>query len=236
MVDMHPGLQNVANRAALYANLKQTLFSEYLEEQLGEHRFEGDLEEGTLRFVGAERSLDATAHLIASVAPGPRSMLWGWAHPQGGGEVAAMVKALGERYGITDLMTPELPFEPGEDIAEAVVQLAHLVGYVGIEATRLSPYYTVNAGQGTRLVFVLEGIDVPEPELMQVASRLEYVLSSGNITDHRSSVLGLAEHRPGFTVTEDGEHARLSDETGTVDFTFDEQRRITGAKMSLHSA
>ncbi|WP_068264927.1 DUF6882 domain-containing protein [Janibacter limosus] len=121
---IHPGLQNVANRAALYANLKQTLFSELLEEQLGEHRFQGDLEAGALRFVGAERSLDATVHLIASVAPGPRSMLWGWAHPQGGGAVAAKVKALGEGYGITDLTTPELPFEPGDNIGETVVQLA----------------------------------------------------------------------------------------------------------------
>lgn len=233
---MHPGLQNVANRAAFYANLKQTLFSEYLAEQLGEHQFEGDMEAGILRFVGADRSITATAHLIASIAPGPRSMLWGWAHPQGGGEVAGKVKALGERYGITDLTTPELPFEPGEDLRETVVQLAHLVGYAGIEATRLSPYYTVDAGGGTRLVFVLEGIDVPEPELMQVVSRMEFVLSAGNITDHRSSVLGLAEHRPGFVVTEDGSDVRLSDESGSVDFTFDEQRRITGAQMKLHGA
>jgi acetoin utilization deacetylase AcuC-like enzyme len=71
---------------------------------------------------------------------------------------------------------------------------------------------------------------------MQVVSRMEFILSAGNITDHRSSVLGLAEHRPGFVVTEDGSDVRLSDESGSVDFTSDEQRRITGATMSLHGA
>ena len=233
---MHPGLQNVANRAALYANLKQTLFGEVLEEQLGEHQIDGDMSAGTLRFVGAERSLTARIHLIGSVAPGPRSMLWGWAHPQGGSGVADKVKELGEKYGITDLTTAELPFEPGEDVGETVAALAHLVGYVGVEATRLSPYYTADVGGGTRAVFVLEGIEVPEPALMQVASRLGYVLSAGNITDHRSTVLGLAEHRPGFTATEDGNAIRISDETGHVEFTFDDQRRITNASMKLKGA
>lgn len=233
---MHPGLQNVANRAALYANLKQTLFGEVLEEQLGEHRFEGDMAAGELRFVGQDRTLTARAHFVGTVAPGPRSMLWGWAHPQGDGGLAVKIKELGEKYGITDLTTAELPFEPGEDVGETVTALAHLVGYVGVEATRLSPYYTADVGGGTRAVFVLEGIEVPEPELMQVASRLGYVLSAGNITDHRSTVLGLAEHRPGFTATEDGDVIRIADETGHVEFTFDDQRRITNASMKLKGA
>lgn len=231
---MHQGLQNVADRAAYYANLRQTLFSEVLDDRLGEYQWEGDLEAGKLRFVGAEDSLEARIHLIGSVAPGPRSMLWGWAHPQGASPAASAVRELGERFAITDLTTPELPFEAGDDIADTVAQLAHLVGYVGVEASRLSPYYTADVGGGTRAVFVVEGIEVPQPSLMQVASRLEFVLSAGNITDHYSSVLGLAEHRAGFRVATEWPTVRLSDETGTVTFTFDEQRRITNAKMSLH--
>ena len=149
---MHPGLQDVANRAAYYATLRQTLLAETLEEQVGDHQIAGDLQEGTLQFVGAERTLTARCHLIASVAPGPKSMLWGWAHPQGGGEVAGRVKELGERFGITDLTSPELPFEAGYDIAATAAHLGHLAACVGVEATRISPYYTVNAGGGTRLV------------------------------------------------------------------------------------
>lgn len=233
---MHPGLQNVANRAAYYATLRQTLLAETLEEQVGDHQIAGDLQEGTLQFVGAECTLTARSHLIASVAPGPKSLLWGWAHPQGGGEVAGRVKELGERFGITDLTSPELPFDAGDDIAATTAHLGHLAACVGVEATRLSPYYTVNAGGGTRLVMVLEGIDVPEPSLMQVASRIEPVLTSGIITDHRSAVLGLAEHREGFTVEDQGQQLVLSDETGSVTFSLDDRQRITNASMSLQGA
>lgn len=233
---MHQGLQNVANRAAYYASLRQTLFSELLEDRLGEHRFEGDFETGTLRFIGREDTLEARIHLIGSVAPGPRSMLWGWAHPQGGSGAASKVRELGERFGITDLTTPELPFEADDDIAETVARLAHLVGYVGVEATRLSPYYTADVGGGTRAVFAVEGIEVPQPSLMQVSTRMEFVLSAGNITDQYSSVLGLAEHRPGLSVVEQGPEVVLSDDTGSVTFRFDEQRRISGANMTLHAA
>ncbi len=236
MAAMRPGFQDVANRAAFYASLRQTLFDEVLEDQVGEHEWDGDLAAGTLRFVGAEHSLTAHIHLIGTVAPGPRSLMWGWAHPQAGGAVAHKVKELGERHQITDLTTAELPFDTGEDLGGTVVQLAHTIGYVGVEATRMSPYYTADVGGGTRAVFVLEGIAVPEPSLIQVASRMEFVLSNSPCTDHRSSVLGLAEHVPSFTMADNGSDVRLADDTGHIDFTFDEQRRITHAGMTQHGS
>ena len=71
---------------------------------------------------------------------------------------------------------------------------------------------------------------------MQVASRIEPVLTSGIITDHRSAVLGLAEHREGFTVEDQGQQLVLSDETGSVTFSLDDRQRITNASMSLQGA
>ena len=68
-----------------------------------------------------------------------------------------------------------------------------------------------------------------------MASRVEPVLTSGIITDHRSAVLGLAEHREGFSVDDQGQQIVLSDETGSITFRLDDQQRITNASMSLHA-
>ncbi|WP_396654804.1 DUF6882 domain-containing protein, partial [Microbacterium sp.] len=101
-----PPLQPLADRAALFTALRQDALSAAAD-ALGEHRWDADLAAGTLTFTAnadPTRQLVTRAHLIATIAPGPRSLLWAWAHPQGDPQgVAAQLRAYGEQHGIAEL-------------------------------------------------------------------------------------------------------------------------------------
>src|SRR5690606_13936171 len=80
-----PALQPLADRAALFVALRQEALTAAAE-RLGEHRWDADMTAGTLTFTSnanPEQQLVSAAHLVATIAPGPRSLLWAWAHPQG---------------------------------------------------------------------------------------------------------------------------------------------------------
>ncbi len=77
-------LQPLADRAALFVALRQDALSAAAD-ALGEHRWDADLAAGTLTFTAdadPSRQLVARAHLIATIAPGPRSLLWGLGAPE----------------------------------------------------------------------------------------------------------------------------------------------------------
>jgi hypothetical protein len=239
-----PGLSGVADRAALYAGLRQTLMSDYLEETLGEHRWDMNLDHGTLTFspLNGGQPISTRAHLVASLAPGPRSMLWGWAHPQSGPDSpAGRIRALGEQHGIRELTSPELPFttDAVEDaLLDEIAALAHVVGAVAVEATRMSPYYSAPVGGGTRVVFLLEGLPVPEPTVLQVMTRSISVLASAEVRDQRSAVIGLAEHA-GWNLAwaADQNVVQLTDpRSGTATFGFDEYGRVNNITGDLKAA
>lgn len=220
------------------------LMGEYLEETLGDHRWNMDTEQGTLAFTptGGGQPIVTKAHLVASIAPGPRSMLWGWAHPQAGpGNPAARIRELGEQHGIRELTSPELPFTTDaveEALLDEIAALAHVVGSVAVEATRMSPYYSAPVGGGTRFVFLLEGIEVPEPQILHVTSRAVHVLGASGVRDQRSAVMGLAQHT-GWRIawTTDGSTIRLTDpNSGEATFGFDQHGRISGITGDLRQA
>jgi uncharacterized protein DUF6882 len=239
-----PGLRAVADRAALYAGLRQTLMADYLEETIGEHRWDMNTEQGTLRFspTNGGQPISARAHLVASIAPGPRSMLWGWAHPQAGPDSpAGRIRELGEQHGIGELTSPELPFTTDaveEALLDEIAELAHVVAAVAVEATGMSPYYSAPVGGGTRFVFLLEGLAVPEPQILHVTSRTVSILQSSGVRDQRAAVFGLAQHA-GWRIAwaTDGSSVRLTDpRSGEATFGFNESGWISGISSNLKAA
>lgn len=231
-------LQPLADRAALFTALRQDALSAAAD-ALGEHRWDADMTAGTLTFTAnadPSRQLITRAHLIATIAPGPRSMLWAWAHPQGDAQgVAGQLHAYGIEHGISELSTPEVPF-PADASAdeEWIAQAAHTVGGVAVELTGRSPYYSAPVGGGTRAVFLLDAPIAP----LSVASAviaLPRILSGLALTDARTSVWDLAR-LAGWTLTwtdESFSGARVVDDTGSAVFRFDEQARIAGIESSL---
>ncbi|MFS0911647.1 DUF6882 domain-containing protein [Microbacterium sp. 179-I 3D2 NHS] len=233
-----PALQPLADRAALFTALRQDALTAAAD-ALGEHRWDADLTAGTLTFTANDdpsRRLVARAHLIATIAPGPRSLLWAWAHPQGDPQgVAGQLHAYGTQHGLTDLTTAEVPFPAdasGDE--EWIARAAHVVGGVAVELTGRSPYYSAPVGGGTRAVFLL---DAPLPPLTvaDAVIALPRILSGVALPDARTSVWDLAR-LAGWTLTWTDDAfsgATVTDASGSAVFRFDEQARIAGIESTL---
>lgn len=231
-------LQPLADRAALFTALRQDALSAAAD-ALGEHRWDADMAAGTITFTAnadPTRQLVARAHLIATIAPGPRSMLWAWAHPQGDPQgVAAQLRAYGAEHGLADLTTPEVPFPAdGAGDEDWIAQAAHVIGGVAVELTGRSPYYSAPVGGGTRAVFLLDAPLAPLT-VSDAVIALPRILSGLSLPDARTAVWDLAR-LAGWTLTwadESFSGATVVDASGSATFRFDEHARISGIEGSV---
>lgn len=234
-----PALAPLADRAALFAALRQDQLVAATD-ALGEHRWDVDLAAGTLTFTSESdpsRRIVARASLVATIAPGPRSLMWAWAHPQGGSDPQiAGLRDYGTTYGIAELSQPELPFpsEADADVEGWISEAAHQIGAIAEEITGRSPYYSAPVGSGTRAVFLL---DAPLPALTvaDAVTALPRILPELSLSDARSSVWDLAR-LAGWSMQWSDEAysgAVVSDATGSATFRFDEYARIAGVESAL---
>ncbi|WP_102192501.1 DUF6882 domain-containing protein [Microbacterium aurantiacum] len=232
-------LQPLADRAILFTSLRQDALSAAAD-ALGEHRWDADMQAGTLTFTAnadPSRQLVTRAHLIATIAPGPRSLLWAWAHPRGdAGGLAAQLQAYGAQHGVAELTSPELAFpaDVDADVDGWISRAAHTVGGVAVELTGRSPYYSAPVGGGTRAVFLL---DAPLPPLTVADAMiaLPRILSGLALADARTAVWDLAR-LASWTLTwtdESFSGATVTDATGSATFRFDEHARIAGIESTV---
>lgn len=234
-----PGVQAVADHGALHALLGQRRLEEHLQAALGEFTLGGDPSAGRLWFASTtdpERRVDTRPHLVASLAPGPRSLLWGWAHPQSTGTAAQTLRQLGEQHGIGELTVPEVPFDTtatGPELGTEVMDAAHVVAAAAVEATGLTPYYVAPIGGGSVMVYLLEGVPLRPFDLGLDGAGIGSALMEASSTDLRASLLGLARHT-GLGVRQDATTVEIADARGSrVTGTCDEQGRLTGLSMHL---
>lgn len=237
-----PALAPLADRAALFAALRQDQLASATA-ALGEHRWDVDLAAGVLTFTSETdptRQLVARASLVATIAPGPRSLMWAWAHPQGGSDPSvAALRDYGSTYSISELSNAELPFpaEADADLDDWIAGAAHQIGAIAEEITGHSPYYSAPVGNGTRAVFLL---DAPLPALTvaDAVTALPRILAELTLTDARSSVWDLAR-LAGWSMQwadEAYSAAVVSDASGSATFRFDEYARIAGIESQLAQA
>ncbi len=234
-------LQPLADRAALFTFLRQDALSAAAD-SLGDHRWDADMAAGTVTFTSnadPSRRLVTQARLIATIAPGPRSMLWAWAHPQGDVHgVTAPLRDYGAEHGIAELTTPEVPFPADASGDEDwIAQAAHTIGGVAVELTGRSPYYSAPAGGGTRAVFLLDA-PIPPLTVQDASIALPRVLSGLALSDARTAVWDLAR-LAGWTLTWTDEAfsgANVVDATGSITFSFDEHARITNIQARISAA
>ncbi|MGF2948750.1 DUF6882 domain-containing protein [Microbacterium alcoholitolerans] len=234
-------LRSLADRAALATALRQDQLIAAVD-ALGEHRWEVDLSAGLLTFAAEadpSRTLQGKPHLIASIAPGPRSLMWAWALPEKHDSTTAeKLRAYGEQHGIAELTDGEVPFgdDTGGEHDQWLVDLAHVVGGATAEIAGLSPYYVAQVGESRAVMQV----DVPLPALTVSAAvtALPRALSGLEMRDPRASVWDLSR-LAGWRlewVDEAFSAAVVSDATGTATFRFDEQARIAGIESTLTGA
>lgn len=238
-------LSPVQNQAVLYAKLQQEALGE-LTDALGEYEWQVDTDEGTLSFISKAdplMSITAGAEVIASIAPGPRSMIWGWAIPQGRPDgFAAQLRDYGARHGIAELTESEVPFPDAQPIffpAEWVLETAHQVGAVATAITGHGPYFAAPIGGGSRAVLLLT-LDppLPQPALAAVTVALPRLLDEVPLSDARAAVSGLAR-LAGWTLEHiDAEDSTLalSDGTSRTIVRFDPHGRVTSIEGTSPAA
>src|SRR5690606_37865877 len=146
------------------------------------------------------------------------------------------LRTLGEQHGIGDLTSSEVPFSTdaqGDDLGNEIAQLAHTIAAAAVEATGMTPYYSVPWGGGSRIVFLLEGIPLRRIDLAIDGAGITSALMGAATTDQRAALLGLARHA-GFGSTNERESVEITDVRGSrLTCSFDEQDRLTGLQMHL---
>ncbi|MEN0021870.1 MAG: DUF6882 domain-containing protein [Microbacterium sp.] len=230
-------LQPLADRAALFTALRQDALAQELE-KLGDNRWDADMAAGTITFTSnadPARQLVARAHLVATIAPGPRSLLWAWAHPQGDAAgIAAQLRDYGTEHGIPALSDAELPFPADAGGDEWIASAGHTVGAVAVELTGRSPYYVAPVGGGTSAVFLLDAPIAPLT-VASAAIAIPRILSGLALPDARTSVWDAAR-LAGWNLNwtdESFSGATVTDSSGSATFRFDDQARIANIESSL---
>lgn len=229
-----------ADRAALFTALRQDALSSAVED-LGENRWDADMTASTLTFTSVadpSRRLVTRAHLVATIAPGPRSLLWAWAHPQGDPSgVAAQLRDYGTEHSIAELSSTEIPF-PADSAGDAewITAAAHTVGAVAVELTGRSPYYLAPVGSGTYAVFLLDAPLAPLT-VSDASIALPRLLGGLELPDARTAVWDLARLANWNLEWADDAFsgATVTDTTGSTTFRFDDQARISNIESSLHA-
>lgn len=235
-------LRPLADRAAYFTALRQDQLRAATD-SLGPNRWDVDMTAGTITFTSEanpQQQIVGQVRLLASIAPGPRSVLWGWAHPLGQNDpVAAQLREYGTQYGVESLSNPEVAFpaDTGPDLDAWIIDASHVIGGVAAEITGHSPYYSAPTGGGTRAVFALDGLLGPLT-VAETVIAFPRIMSQTAPSDQRTSVWDLAR-LAAWQMTWTDEHytgATVSDATGTAIFRFDQNARVLGLEGGLGGA
>ncbi|WP_433323075.1 DUF6882 domain-containing protein [Spirillospora sp. CA-294931] len=228
-------LANVLDDAAILS-LEHQL---HLQEVVGEHNWNVNLQEQRFDFTGGRALTCSRVHLLGSAAPGPESWLWAWANPAGYPEeltaLSGRVRDFGQRYGIRELASAEVPFnalpggtdDPRFEPARVAAMLLDAAKVVSGSWTS----YHAEVGQGTRAAFLIEHPEfrLPAPAFPRVMRVLQQSVAELPLTDHRRAVYAYAQRRQ-LAATFTPDHARLT-LTGpdfTVNVDFDQYNRVAG--------
>lgn len=232
-------LRSPHDRGALFAALSQARMQDEVAERLGgEFDYQADLDADTLVFTGQRtgRTIETSVELIASVAPGPGTVVWGRALPAGGRAGAERLVELGRAEGLASLTDDEVPFPVQGDGAASAAMAAIEISAVVATATGGGITYVVSVG-ASAAVLLLGELDFARPRIDHTfPTRVPAALGAGTVLDHRAAVHGLAVFSGwSATWTDDWTSVALRDPvTGTAaDLDFDEFARLTKLRASL---
>ncbi|GAA0827774.1 DUF6882 domain-containing protein [Streptosporangium amethystogenes subsp. fukuiense] len=166
----------------------------HLQELVGDHSWNVDMHRQRFDFIGPRATTCTGFQLLGSAAPGPRSWLWAWANPSGFPEslvaASATLRDFGERHGIAELASAEVPFDvlPGSPTEPATV--VGLLMDAAKAVTGRWTSYNGDAGGGTRAAFLIEHPDfrLPPPNPPRTVRVITQALTETWVTDHRRAL------------------------------------------------
>ncbi|MFI7002129.1 DUF6882 domain-containing protein [Nocardia sp. NPDC050175] len=170
----------------------------HVEELLGSHRWQADMEAGRLEFVGEEQTFVCTDFHLLGTADA-ESWLWAWANPWGFPKpllaVARMVREFGFRYGVAELCAAEMPVALGRAAPEP-----HQVAELLADAAKvISGHWSSYCGvtDGTCVAFLVEhpAFELPPPSASVIARVLAHGIGALPLVDHRRATQSYLSRR-----------------------------------------
>lgn len=230
----------VVNDAAIWAGAGQLRLARQLESAVGEgHVFGLGLDDPARLWFSRPDDLQGTSsprvdfvpHLIASVAPGPGTVRWGWSlEPLSSLPAAALSRRLaefGRTHGLDVLTDPEPAISRLAPEGTDVADVAHRIALVAAQVVGEVPYYTFPAGGGTRGVVLLQPTaPLPPVTALDVTMATTRALADGFLLDHQRAVSS-AVQRLGWRWLGSGPPWRAGSGSEVVRFGFDDQGRLT---------
>jgi hypothetical protein len=213
----------------------------HLQEFIGEHSWNVDLQEGRFEFSGERPLVCDRFHLLGSAAPGPNSWMWGWANPSGFRQdltaLSAAVRDFGREHDVPELASAEVAFD---DLPGAPREVPAVVGQLTDAAKLLTGRwfsYNGEVGGGTRVAFIIEHSELrlPEPEPTRVMRVVQQGLMELRLTDHKRALYTYGRLRglsPRFTDQERGT-LLLSLPGMEATVSFDHLGRVANINASL---
>ncbi|MFQ6397533.1 DUF6882 domain-containing protein [Nocardia sp. KC 131] len=163
----------------------------HLEDVLGAHVWQADLDGRRIEFIGEQQSFECTDVYLLGTADA-ESWLWGWANPWGYPpaliEAAETVREFGVRYGVAELCAAELPIAVAGAAPEPHQVATLLADAAKIVCGRWSSYCGVT--DGTCVAFLVEhpAFLLPLPTAGGIARVLAHGVNALPLTDHRRAV------------------------------------------------
>lgn len=238
-----PGLtlELIVNDGALWGMLAQLRLNQQLDAVLGSDRsFDVDLGNSSLTLGGGAQQVSAVPHLIASVAPGPQTVRWGWALAELGNlpatGLSGRLRDFGRAQQVPALGSDEVPFSafgPAPEGVEEVDWVAEQVGILACQVIGEVPWFVVPAGD-TRVVLLLQdGPALPAPELAQVMTVLPDALMAGRLIDPPRALQHLLGRVPNWHAEWGPAGVRISDPTGNIDVHLDQDGQVTEIQTNI---
>lgn len=241
---MHTGIRRIGQRNCIYSALRQELMDTMFQDKVGSYdssRYEVDLNKQHFAMVSDTGKVTAKAHLLASIAAKPPTLLWGFSNilSRYGSAVklAHNVHAYGLKHSEEELTADEVAYTlpDGADQAMVIAGVAHDIGFAAITIFGTEYYYYSSPIRGgRRVVLLLENISEPVPPITldYFYSRLPRYLQQ--VDDIAWSLEGFVELMPGWSIEMNDDnngihHARVTDDTGTsirASYQFDEYERL----------
>ena len=241
---MHTGIRRMGQRNCIYSALRQELMDTMFQDKVGSYdssRYEVDLNKQHFAMVSDTGKVIAKAHLLASIAAKPPTLLWGFSNAlsQYGSavELAHNVHDYGLKHSEEELTADEIAYTlpDGTNQAMVIAGVAHDIGSAAISIFGTEYYYYSSPiGGGSRIVLLLENLSEPVPPITldYFYSRLPRYLQQ--VDDIAWSLEGFVELMPGWSIEMNDDdngvhHARVTDDTGTsirVSYQFNEYERL----------
>ncbi len=233
----YPDLTQLADYSAIYCSLRQIQLGELLEERLGDdYSWNVDMAERRIAFTSGRGEVAGGLDFVASIAPGPASVLWSFAHPQMQGPAGARIQQYATEHNVPSIVGGEVPFPPlnqGESLPDGVAELAHQLAQVAITITGPGCYYTAPVNDNGRIVMLPQLPDLPPLRLGVTFARGFANALDGGVTNHRAAVAGLSALAGWPSSTDEQGRTVLTDQRNSVTVTYNEHGRVSGLEGHL---